>query len=71
MGLKQPISPLSKIFHCVCDRNCSDITSTSNTAKLKNYRFIRAFQRDRFTPDLPIFVNTKNNNIYHIILRRL
>ena len=33
--------------------------STSNTSKLKNYQFIRAFHSDRFTPDLPMFVNTK------------
>ena len=43
----------------VCDRNRSDMMSTSNTSELKNYQFIRAFQSDRFTPDLPMFVNTK------------
>ena len=42
--LEHFISPLSKIFHCVCERNRSDMMSTS---KLKNYQFIRAFQSDR------------------------
>ena len=59
MGFEHPISPLSKIVHCVCDRNRSDMMNTSNTSKVKNYQFIRAFQSDRFTPDLPMFVNTK------------
>ena len=59
IGLEHPISPLSKIFHCVCDRNHSNMMSTSNTSKLKKYQFIRAFQSDKFTPDLPMFVNTK------------
>ena len=42
VGLEHSISPLSK-YQCVCDRNRSDMMSTSNTSKLKNYQFIRAF----------------------------
>ena len=50
VGLEHHISPLSNTFHCVFDR----------TAQVKKkYQFICAFQSDRFTPDLPMFVNTK------------
>ena len=48
-----------KMRESFCDCNRSDKMSISNTPKLKNHQFIRAFQSDRFTPDLPMFVNTK------------